>query len=55
LAAEFKAEGTKAFRKKNLEKAKEFYEKALDYLEYNDDEEAVKLSTAVHLNLSLIF
>lgn len=55
IAAEFKEKGTKAFRTKDMEKAKEWYEKAIDYLEFNEDEEAVKLASGIHLNLSLIY
>ena len=55
VAAGFKEEGTKAFKAKDMAKAKEWYEKAVDYLEMNEDEEAVKLSSSIRLNLSLIF
>jgi|ETNmetMinimDraft_26_1059896.scaffolds.fasta_scaffold21409_1 tetratricopeptide (TPR) repeat protein len=55
VAAGFKEEGTKAFKAKDMNKAKEWYEKAIDYLDMNDDEEAVKLASSIRLNLSLIY
>ena len=55
MAAGFKEEGTKAFKAKDMNKAKEWYEKAIDYLDMNDDEEAVKLASSIRLNLSLIY
>ncbi len=50
-----KEEANKAFKAKDLKKAKELYEKALDYLDFNESEEAVKLLRGVRLNLSLLY
>jgi len=55
LASSLKEEANKAFKAKDFTKAKELYQKALNYLDFNESEEAVKLLRGVRLNLSLMY
>ncbi len=55
MASSLKEEANTAFKAKDFKKAKELYQKALNYLDFNESEEAVKLLRGVRLNLSLMY